>query len=550
MSRRQQHGLALGVAAATLMLMAWGLGRPALWLDEAASVVATQRTWADLWGLLGGAEAPLVPYYALLKVTSSTVTTVGPVLAVSPEALVRWPSVVVTVLAAWALTLWLARRCPPGLALSTAALLLVTVSFSRYAQEARPYAFVLAAAVAATILWTRLIRDGRRRWVVLYALALASLVAAHVLAGSLVVAHLIAAFVTSDRQDRRSVVLRTSGAAALGLVLVSPFAVTAALQGQGPVLKGSLPAYVPPVVVDTLTVAGVLAVGLGVAGALAVGVVRAARRRYRFIARLAAAWAVVPLVVLFPLVLVRPNLLQARYTLFVLPGWAILGGLGIMILMDAVGRALAHLGGRWGTGAPLRGSVVTAATYGIGVMVIVGVAASQVDSLREIRALGGHGEDIRPALAVASRTEGAQLPIIVSPPKDSLQFAAYARSHEHRLVGVNIQRDQPSIWSTLDPYPVRKHQLRQHERVGLLLKATRTGDCRWGTRRPSVRKVRRCLPRPFLNRGYHVELVAAGGRGWIFVVITRPEACAARCNPQALSPGHLNKRIIPALNGG
>ena len=237
--------------------------------------------------------------------------------------------------------------------------------------------------MAATILWTRLIRDRRRRWVVLYALALASLVAAHVLAGSLVVAHLIAAFVTSERQDRRSVVLRTSGAAALGLVLVSPFAVTAALQGQGPVLKGSLPAYVPPVVVDTLTVAGVLAVGLGVAGALAVGVARAARRRYRFIARLAAAWAVVPLAVLFPLVLVRPNLLQARYTMFVLPGWAILGGLGIMILMDAVGRALARLGGRWGTGAPLRGSVVTAATYGIGVLVIAGVVVSQVDSLRE-----------------------------------------------------------------------------------------------------------------------------------------------------------------------
>lgn len=528
MSRRQQHGLALGVAAATLMMMAWGLGRPALWLDEAASVVATQRTWADLWGLLGGTEAPLVPYYALLKVTSSAVTSVGPALAASPEALVRWPSVAVTVLAAWALTLWLARRSPPGLAISTAALLLATVSFSRYAQEARPYAFVLAAAVAATILWARLIRDRRRRWVVLYALALASLVAAHLLAGSLVVAHLIAAFVTSDRQNRRSVVLRTSGAAALGLVLVSPLAVTAALRGQGPTLQGSLPAYVPTVVVDTLTVAGVLAVGLGVAGALAVGVVRAARRRYRFIARLAAAWAVAPLVVLFPLVLVRPNLLHTRYTLFVLPGWAILGGLGIMILMDAVGRALAHLGGRWGAGAPLRGSVATAATYGIGVMVIVGVAASQVDSLREIRTPGGHGEDIRPALAVASRTEYAPLPIIVSP-KGSLQIAAYARSQEHRLVGVHIQRDQPSIWSTVDQYPVRSHQLRQHERVGLLLKATRRGDCHWGTR-PSVSKVRRCLPRLFLNG--HVELVEGDGRGWIFVVITRPEACApAGCNP-------------------
>ena len=140
----------------------------------------------------------------------------------------------VTVLAAWALTLWLARRCPPELAIGTGALLLATGSFSRYAQEARPYAFVLAAAVASTILWTRLIRDRRRRWVALYALAVALLVAAHLLAASLVLAHLVAAAVTSSKGDRRSVPFRTSGAAALGLLVVSPIAATAALRGRGP----------------------------------------------------------------------------------------------------------------------------------------------------------------------------------------------------------------------------------------------------------------------------------------------------------------------------
>jgi mannosyltransferase len=176
----------LGVAAATLIMMMWGLGRPALWLDESASVIATQRSWAGLWVLFGGTDAPLVPYYALLRTASSAVTSIAPDSAASPELLFRWPSVAVTVLGAWALTLWLARRCPPELAISTAALLLATGSFSRYAQEARPYAFVLAAAVACTILWTRLIRDESRRWVVLHALAVASLVAAHLLAASLV----------------------------------------------------------------------------------------------------------------------------------------------------------------------------------------------------------------------------------------------------------------------------------------------------------------------------------------------------------------------------
>ena len=520
-AHRHQHGLALGMVAATLTMMTWGVGRPALWLDESASVIATQRTWAGLWVLLSGTDAPMVPYYALLKAASSAVTSIAPGSAASPEVLFRWPSVAVTVLAAWALTLWLARRCPPELAISTGALLLATGSFSRYAQEARPYAFVLAAAVACTILWTRLIRDRRRRWVVLYALALASLIAAHLLAASLVLAHLVAAAVTSSRENRRSVVLRTSGAAALGLLVVSPIAVTAALQGYGPRLTGSLPEYVPAVVVDALTTGGVLALGLGVGSALAVWVAWAVRPRYQFIARLAVAWAVVPLAVLYPLVLLRPNLLQGRYIMFVLPGWAILGGLSIVILMDLVGRALARLAGRTGPiDAPLRGLLITAATYGVGILAVAAVVTSQVDTLQGVRTPAGHGEDIRPALAAANRTEYARLPIVVSPPNNALEIAAYARAEEHRLSGAHVQRDQLSIWPKVDPPSRRRHDLRQHVRVVLLLKATRTGDCRWSPRRPPATYVSRCLPRPFQEKAYQVESAEAGGREWTFAVLT------------------------------
>ena len=82
------------VALAALALLVWGLGRPALWLDESASVVATQRSWPDLWVMLGGSDAPLVPYYALLKVSTSAVTLVAPSAVASPEVLFRWPSVV------------------------------------------------------------------------------------------------------------------------------------------------------------------------------------------------------------------------------------------------------------------------------------------------------------------------------------------------------------------------------------------------------------------------------------------------------------------------
>jgi hypothetical protein len=85
---------------------------------------------------------------------------------------------------------------------------------------------------------------------------------------------------------------------------------------------------------------------------------------------------------------------------------------------------------------------------------------------------------------------------------------------------VHIQRDQPSIWATVDPYPTRKHDLRQYGRVVLLLKGTRTGDCRWRPRRAPVTYVSRCLPKPLQERTYRVESAEAGGSEWIFVVLT------------------------------
>jgi hypothetical protein len=348
----------------------------------------------------------------------------------------------------------------------------------------------------------------------------ALLVAAHLLAASLVLAHLVAAVVTVDRQDRRSAVLRSSLGAALGLLVVSPVAMRAALQGQGPNVTGSLSASVPAVLVDTLTVGGLLAVGVALASALAVAVARVVRPEYRHIARLAAAWAVVPLVVLYPVVLLWPNLLRSRYVLFVLPGWIILGGLGIGIVMDLVARAMARPGGWTGsTGAPLPGPLVRAAGYSVGVLVVAGLVASQLDTLQAIRTPAGHGEDIRPALAAANRSEYAGLPIVVSSPNNSLAIAAYARADEYRLAGVQVQRDQPSIWPRVDPPASRNQELRQYERVVLLLKGSRNGPCRWSARRSPTTHVTRCLPKHLERLGYQVESAEGGGRKWIFAVL-------------------------------
>ena len=520
------HGLAGVVALATLALLVWGLVRPALWLDESASVVATQRSWPALWSMLGGSDAPLVPYYALLKVTTSAVTLVAPGTAAAPEVLFRWPSVAVTVLAAWALTLWLARRCPPPLALCTAGLLLALEPLSRYGQEARPYAFVLAAAVAGTILWSRLIRDGRRRWVLLYALAVAAIAAAHVLAASLVCAHLVAAAVTAGRENRRAAVLRTAGAAVLGLLVVSPLVLAAALNGQGtrprlPMTPAQLPGAVGQAIGQNSTLALLVAAGLAVAGGAIVYAARTRSHTYRFIARLAVAWAVVPLVVLLPVMLVRPNLLKFRYVLFVLPGWAILGGLALVLIMDRVRRGLAHLMRRTDSiGSRSRGALTTAASYGVGALALAAVVGTQVDALQAIRAPGGHGEDIRPALATAAREEYAQLPIVFSFPNSALQLGAYARAEENRLTGLRIQRDQPSIWPKAAPTSQGDRDV--PERLVLLWRAPSTGECRWSAKLSARAEdyIRRCLPQRLRDEGYQVEWAEAAGRRWASAVLT------------------------------
>ena len=149
-----------GLAA---VVLGWGLGVPALWLDESATVVATQRDWGAFWHLHEGSEAPLVPFYALVKVVVAAVGAVGAVLpggALPLEVLYRLPSVVAAVLAVGVLAAWLARHATRGVVVASVGVLLLVPSFSRYGQAARPYAVALAVAVLATVAWSRLVGYG------------------------------------------------------------------------------------------------------------------------------------------------------------------------------------------------------------------------------------------------------------------------------------------------------------------------------------------------------------------------------------------------------
>jgi hypothetical protein len=513
----RRHGLGLLMAVATSALMAWGLGHVAFWLDEGATAVAMQRTWPHLWVLMHGAEAPLVPYYALLKVFSGVVRHVVPAAASHPEILLRLPSAVLTVIAGWALIAWLSRFSQTRLVLCTGAVLLLIGGLSRYGQEARPYAPVLFAAVVSTILWTQLITDRRRRWIVLYALAVAVTVVLHNLSGGLVAAHLVAAAVAPERGERRSALLRTIAGAVPGLLLALPLAIASARNGLGASYYPNLTATQAITVFVRLFDYGdhpLLGVGPVVLLA-AIGLTRVNSEQYRFIARLAASWALVPLAVLLLACLKQPNLLFGRYVLFVIPAWAILAGLGLVTVMDLVRGAIRRAPVRSG-----RGLSTVVATV-VAIALLAGTAAEQWWTLTVIRTAGGHGEDIRPALATAKRPEYANLPIVISSQLGASELSAYDRSLERRIAGLRPQRSETSIWAAVPSYASRKRFLSKQTQIILLERSRGVDHCEETLAITPPAQIERCMPPLLQTLHYRVVRMEPSGRGWAFAILQR-----------------------------
>jgi hypothetical protein len=547
----RRPGLGLLMAAATAVLLAWHLGRPAVWLDEAASVAAAQRTWPALCRLLDGPDAPLVPYYAVLKLFTDTATQVYPAAAQHPDVLFRAPSAIAMVLAGWALIAWLARFCPARLVIGTGVVFLLSTGISRYGQEARPYAIVVLAAVIATLSWTVAISHRRRAWVLLYALGVALLTAANPLAGSLVVAHLVAAL-SLERGDRLQPVLRTLAGAALGIGTALPLALVVSDNGGGATrfpatsFDSLLRAFVGLFTLDRQVV---LDIGWLLILCL-LGATRVFSHRYRFIARLALAWAAVPPLVLLPAVLMRPNLLIGRYLMFTVPGWAVLGGLGVATVIDVVRRlvrlGLQH-GDRWWPGwslnrvptsevsagqrwrrARARAFIGNAAALSAAVALVVGLVHVQQPSLRIIRTANGHGADPRPALADAREPQFARLPIIPSVRAVALQAGVYDPSAVPRLSGVWLQWSRTDIWPLYAPNGVRREIYRRLPRAIVLIQPdNRTPDCSHVGLLPQ-QFAYRCMPRFLQQVGFRVTDVRVHGRGLVFVVVERPAPLRGR----------------------
>ncbi|MFF3017822.1 glycosyltransferase family 39 protein [Streptomyces sp. NPDC057939] len=317
-------------ALLTLALGVRGSGRVELWRDELATWNAIDRTPGELLHLLDNVDAVTGVYYLFIQQWTSLLGHSLPVL--------RLPSALAMAGAAAFVALTARKLFDTRTALVAGVLFALIPSVSRYAQEARGYAFVVLAAAAATYLLLRALeRPTFGRWA-LYAVGVAAAGVFHMVALVFLAAHaLIALGRWWDGRERRiltgfvlSVVVALLPV--LPLVVLGQRQVGRQLNWLG---RPSLQ-YVGDVFWRGLY--GSAWVSLCV---LAMAVLPLAWRQGRRPAFEVGATAVLPILALWIASQGSTAYFLDRYLLFTLPAWAVLAGAGLAALRP---RALAAVG--------------------------------------------------------------------------------------------------------------------------------------------------------------------------------------------------------------
>jgi mannosyltransferase len=356
-------------AAPVLVTAALGLfeiGVPQLWRDELASWSAASRTLPQLWAMVHNIDAVLGIYYLGLHLWMA-------VFGQSATAM-RLPSVIAMAAAAAVVAL-IGRRLGGRLAgLASGLVFAVIPSVSRYAQEARPYAFATFFAALATLLFLRAFERPRwSRWAV-YAVVVAAAGAANLIAVCVVAGHLLIVLWdffqrtvrvggdgTTDSGKKLPggrpapegtpglLVRRFCVSVVVGGILVSPLVLAGHTQQGWQIGQQAVPH-----VAQLIGVSGGLwfelfaSVPVAVAVMLLaiVAVVAAPDARRRVIAWYALAFAIGPVIAVWLISRGPDSYWTYRYMLFSITGWAVGAGLGIAYLAARVrGTRLARLAG-------------------------------------------------------------------------------------------------------------------------------------------------------------------------------------------------------------
>ncbi|MGI5336916.1 glycosyltransferase family 39 protein [Streptomyces sp. CA-181903] len=320
--RTRVAGWAAPVVA--FVLGVWGNTRPSAWTDEIVTIDVARRSWPELIDLLGRVDAVHGLHYVLLHLFARANGGLD-------ESTARMPSALAVAVAVAGLV-WLGRLLGgPRLGLCAGLLLAVLPTASRYAQEARSFAFVMAVAVLATGALVKALAGHAdrppKRWLAGYALLVALLGWFNVMGLLLVAAHAVTVVL---RRPGRRVAVRLFAAQAAGVAAVVPLLVLGSAQSSAvgeaaPVTAGTPFNYFTWLLTpgqDTLPTALRLPLTLT---ALAAPAFLVARRRTVPSSALAVGvpWLAVPPLLLMAVSLGHP-LFAYRYLLFCLPALALL----------------------------------------------------------------------------------------------------------------------------------------------------------------------------------------------------------------------------------
>lgn len=323
-------------------LSIWGLGRQSIWIDEAASLGATNQLKATLLGTAG----TMGSYYALLDVWTEVVG--------SSASALRGLSVVFALGVVLACAAVFRRVLEAPAAILAVGVLAASPGLVRYAQEARSYALVILLSSIAWLCVINAVKAEAQAWCARArgwwgTLAVVSVVgvAAHGLFPLQLAAMVVSLLVLPNRQR----LLRSASPAVISSVT------TVALLSQ--LGAGQIADWVPPLeleqlrdlVHELLAPEAAAAVVLGLFALIgATHLVRSAPADpfARWLALIPIAWASLPTLGLAVISVIRPYLIP-RYVIASTPAIAMLIAVGVIATARAIARE-----------APGRRRVVTA----------------------------------------------------------------------------------------------------------------------------------------------------------------------------------------------
>ncbi|GIF36654.1 glycosyltransferase family 39 protein [Actinoplanes xinjiangensis] len=301
-----------------------GAGRPVLSWDEVTSAEVASRSVPQILDVIPNIDAVFGPYYLFLHFWTA--------LAGTSEVALRLPSIL-AMAGAVTITAELGRRLfTPATGVVAGLLLCFVPNTSRYAAEARPYAFACFFAVLALLLLIEAVqRGGRLRWI-WYGLSVLLLGLSHLIALTTLAAH--AAWLAVHARHRLPTWAIVTGVAILPVLPIAYLGTTQ----EDTQLHWVAPINPQRIYAMPGEIAGSREVAWLLIGLAALAVWRPARQLVPI-----AVYAVVPLVTVAAVSALISPMWVARYLLIVLAPVALLAAAALLDVRSrwAITRAVA-----------------------------------------------------------------------------------------------------------------------------------------------------------------------------------------------------------------